>query len=160
MHPKTILEVGCGEGNLLAFLRKHNIGKDLTGIDYSKEIIAAGKIKYPFLNLIQQTLFKLPFKDNTFDLVIYNEGFEYLEHPDKALKEIARVSKKYCLISYRTQKKISLTNFFLNKKTKNMLNEVKPQRWSAKQFKNFISRELTIQKIKKLSPWIITAGVK
>jgi len=46
------------------------------------------------LNLNQ----KLPFKDNSFDLVVMNQILEHLVYPQELIDEAKRVSKKYILI--------------------------------------------------------------
>ena len=95
----TILDVGCGEGFTLNKFKKEGIGKTYKGIDYSNDAILIGKKLYPDLDLSQGNIYKLPFKNNSFDLVVCNEVLEHLENPEKGIKELIRVSKKYILLS-------------------------------------------------------------
>jgi SAM-dependent methyltransferase len=86
----TILEAGCGTGQTLSYLSKCH---DTIGLDISLAALNLARIncKYPVLG----SIFKIPFKDNTFDLV-YNSGvIEHFKDPDNvaALTEMARVTK-------------------------------------------------------------------
>ncbi len=95
----SILDVGCGEGFTLHRLKMRGIGSKLEGIEYSKAAIELGKKTYPDIKITEGSIYELPYEDNTFDLVLCTEVLEHLEDPEKALKELVRVSKKYLVIS-------------------------------------------------------------
>jgi len=88
----SILDMGCGEGTRLAKIADKN-GK-IYGIDISKKAIEIAKKKYPQFNFRVGNLEKLPFPDNTFDLVYSAFVFEHLRNPEKVIKEGVRVLKK------------------------------------------------------------------
>ena len=91
----TVLEVGAGEGSILYWLSKNKFSENLYGIEISEsgvEIIKSKNIE----NLKQVLLFdgyKIPYKDNQFDLVICSHVMEHVEHERVLLREIKRVSK-------------------------------------------------------------------
>ena len=95
----SVLDVGCGEGFTLDRLQKEKIGKTYEGLEYSKEAIKLGKELYPNLNIRQGDIYQLPYRNNSFDLVICTEVLEHLEDPRKALKELIRVSNRFILLS-------------------------------------------------------------
>lgn len=95
----SVLDVGCGEGFTLARLSKEKIGKVYEGIERDGAAIELGKKLYPRLTIEQGDIYKLPYKDNFFDLVVCTEVLEHLDNPRKAYKELIRVSKKYILLS-------------------------------------------------------------
>lgn len=105
---KKVLDVGCGGGQYMEFFL--NKGTKITGIDYSEKMIEMargyleGKLKNKKLkySLIKADAEDLPFRNNTFDLIISIGLLEYLSKPDKALMEIHRVLKKngYALLSF------------------------------------------------------------
>ena len=72
IHPRlenmSVLEIGCGDGSRLAWLKK-NINADCYGIDPSAKAVEAACAKG--LNVFQGTADKLPFDDQTFDIVIF-----------------------------------------------------------------------------------------
>src|SRR3989344_7208057 len=94
-----ILDVGCGTGYNIKIMRKFG---EVYGIDYSKEAIKFCKLN-KVKNVKIASAEKIPFKDNTFDLVT---SFEVLYHKgikddNKALQEIKRVCKKNGIIVIR-----------------------------------------------------------
>lgn len=95
----SILDVGSGEGFTLNRLKRRGIGKKLEGLEYSGDAITLGKQMYPAIKITKGSIYELPYKDNSFDLVLCTEVLEHLEKPQEGLKELIRVSKKYLVIS-------------------------------------------------------------
>ena len=95
----SVLDAGCGEGFTLARLQKEKIGKVHEGIEYDETAIALGRKTYPKVYIRKGDIYDLPYKSNSFDLVICTEVLEHLENPKKAYRELIRVSRKYILIS-------------------------------------------------------------
>ncbi len=96
LNPKTVLDVGCGTGELVRILRKLSI--DAYGLEISKDAISLSNddVK-PYLKL--GDIVNIPYSDNNFDLVVSFDVLERLEREkiEKAVKETIRVSKKYIL---------------------------------------------------------------
>jgi ubiquinone/menaquinone biosynthesis C-methylase UbiE len=100
-----VLEVGSGYGANLIALSENSIGSNFTGIDVSQESLNVGRAYIEQLGIsdIQLMLGEvclLPFDDNSFDLVIVDAVFLYIEPRDfhKALHEIFRVSRNYIVL--------------------------------------------------------------
>jgi len=89
-----ILDVGCGSGTLARFWKEQ--GYDVTGVDISDESLE--KTRQKGVHCIKGDVTKrLPFEDDTFDLV-YSDGLlEHFTDSTPVLKEIFRVSKGYIL---------------------------------------------------------------
>lgn len=161
LRPKAVLDVGCGEGFTLNRFRKANIGKDLIGVDTSQRAIELGRKQFPHLNLKEGSAYKLPFKDNTFDLVLCLEVLEHLENPEKALEELCRVSKKYCIISVPNEPWFRFANFIRGKNLKRWGNDIEHiNHWSTGAFKKFIGKKAKVISVKKPFPWTIVIGIK
>lgn len=95
---RNVLEVGCNIGNKLALLYELGL-KDLTGVEPQNGAIKLGEKRYPFIKFHQGTIFKLPFDDDSFDLV-FTSGVLIHIHPadlSRAMKEIVRVSRRWIL---------------------------------------------------------------
>lgn len=77
--PKKILEVGLGTGSMSIFFSY--LGCDVTGLDNDKNILKkAGNLSRKLngrVKFVYGGAFKLPFKDQSFD-VVFHQGF--LEH--------------------------------------------------------------------------------
>ena len=103
-----ILDVGCGSGTLAHFWKEQ--GHDVTGLDISDKSLEITHSKGVYCVKGDVTK-RLPFDDNTFDLV-YSDGLlEHFVDPKPILEEIFRVSKKYVLTMVP---RISLYNLIHN----------------------------------------------
>ncbi len=89
-----ILDVGCGTGIIWKRFKKNNI----YGVDYSQRNLSIAK---QFLKPIRADIHKLPFKNDTFDLVLISEVIEHIISPEQIVSEISRVvkDKGYLIIS-------------------------------------------------------------
>lgn len=88
----SVLEVGCGTGAVLAEAVRRGIGKSHVGIDMAdpRDHIDDRAIG---LDLRQYDGSRLPFDDNSFDLVYASHVIEHVPDPRSFLAEIARVSR-------------------------------------------------------------------
>lgn len=106
---EKILEIGCGTGSLLNYLLEN--GYDVQGVEKSKEFIRESTILYGYLPLFPVESEKLPFADNSFDLVISFDVFEHLPDSDGHLLEVARVLKPDGYYLLQTPNKYTNTIF-------------------------------------------------
>lgn len=91
----TILDLGCGTGELLKLISEQNEDSQLFGVDISKRMleIAHQKLKDKAYLLYGDAEYLL-FEKEKFDLVYCNDSFHHYPNPQKVLKEVARVLKK------------------------------------------------------------------
>ena len=96
---KSILDAGCGEGNVTNYMR--NIEKDavIDAFDISEKVIAEAKNNFSGINFFTGSMYDIPKEDKTYDLVMSSEVLEHMDNPETALRELMRVSKKYIFIS-------------------------------------------------------------
>ena len=89
---EIILDVGCGTGNHLLFIRGKGI--KTIGIDISLPMLrlAQNKLGQPNV-LCMGKAEALPFKEKSFDSVSLITTLEFVEDPLKALREAVRVSR-------------------------------------------------------------------
>jgi protein-L-isoaspartate(D-aspartate) O-methyltransferase len=102
-----VLDVGCGKGFILYDFTQVMPGIEVVGLDVSKYALEHAKEEIKGC-LHHGSAEKLPFEDNSFDLVISINTLHnlYCNELDSALSEIARVSKKHayiCVESYRNE---------------------------------------------------------
>jgi ubiquinone/menaquinone biosynthesis C-methylase UbiE len=133
-NPKNCLDVGCGTGKLVKYLRL--LGVDARGIEISEHAIQlADRDIRPFLKL--GTISELPYKDNTFDMVLTYDVLERIDRSQikKALEETVRVSRKYIFHKFFTRenlwfnlfhrKDFSMVSFFPRKYWVRILSSLK-----------------------------------
>jgi ubiquinone/menaquinone biosynthesis C-methylase UbiE len=104
---KKVLEVGAGDGSILKLLSDHNFAPEYHAVEISDSGVAhiqSRDIKN-LLSVQEFDGYKLPFADNSFDLVILSHVLEHVEHERLLLREIKRVSKSFVIevpIDYKT----------------------------------------------------------
>lgn len=162
LKPVSILDVGCGEGITLKKLEDKKIGKKREGIDYSTDAIKIGKKIYPELILSKGTVYKMDFKDDSFDLVICTEVLEHLENPVKAVEEMKRVSSKYIVFSVPNEPFFIMANFLRGKYLKSFGNHPEHiNHWTMWGFERFLrSQGLTVVKSKHPFAWSLVLTKK
>ena len=92
---KLILDVGCGSGIVTRDIARLTKGK-IVGVDGSEDMINVAKdILKDFKNVELRVgnAEKLPFEDNTFNLVTCNLVLMWADNPQKVVDEMARVVK-------------------------------------------------------------------
>ena len=137
----SILDVGCGEGITLSKFEKEGIGKKLFGIDYSDDALKIGKKIYPHLNLKKGNIYDIKEKDNSFDLVMATEVLEHLDDPEKALKELIRVSRKYVMLSVPNEPFFIGANLLRGKYLKGFGNHPEHiNHWTLFSFRKFLQK--------------------
>jgi ubiquinone/menaquinone biosynthesis C-methylase UbiE len=89
----SALDVGCGTGSLLAMLKDGC--EELAGADISAEMIEEAKKRLgEDVDLKVADSENLPWRDNSFALVVCTGSFHHYPAPLKALSEMRRVLKK------------------------------------------------------------------
>ena len=129
----TLLDIACGTGfgsNILAKKAAQVIGGDI-----DKTTIAENNTIYNKDNLTFQELdgTKLPFDDNTFDVLVSFETIEHTIHYDEMIKEFKRVVKPTGKLF------ISTPNFYLNSPSGIVTNPFHTQEFTPDDFKVLIS---------------------
>ena len=87
-----VLDVGCAYGFML---QKFPDSFQKFGTDVSEYAIDEAKKRLPSaVYNVGSAENKLPFKENFFDMILFNDVIEHLENPKVALENISRVLKK------------------------------------------------------------------
>lgn len=85
-----ILEIGCGDGLNLYLLRLMGY-RDLCGIDQSEEAIRMARKRVPGLRFVLADAWELPFRDQSFDVILVDSVFHILSLSPAPLSQIKRV---------------------------------------------------------------------
>jgi ubiquinone/menaquinone biosynthesis C-methylase UbiE len=152
---ESILDVGAGEGFTLARLAEENIGKKREGIEYVDEAIELGKKVNPDVNIKKGNIYELPYKDNSFELVICTEVLEHLDHPDQGMGELVRVSSKYLLLTVPNEPFFTIQRFLRGKNILKLgAHPEHLQLWTSSAFERFVKKYAVNLVVKKHPfPW-------
>lgn len=103
----SVLEVGCGCGDAL-----HEVGRNKfsVGLDINPEYLKELK-----MNRVLGDAHFLPFRNNSFDLVYCHFALMWFQKPALAIKEMARVSKKWicCMAEYDYGARVDFPDEFI-----------------------------------------------
>ena len=80
-RPRRILEVGCGEGIVLATLAARVPGARLDGLELDETALEEARKRCPGAALVRGDACALPFRNQSFDLVVCLEVLEHLPEP-------------------------------------------------------------------------------
>ncbi|MCC7436655.1 class I SAM-dependent methyltransferase [Candidatus Nomurabacteria bacterium] len=92
LEKKKILDVGCGDGKDLVILSKKT--KKIFGIDPSIEFLKKAQINNPSGIFKEAVGEKIPFQNESFDVVVSKWAIQTSTNVPKVLSEMARVLKK------------------------------------------------------------------
>lgn len=94
--PKTdikILDIGCGGGAFCRAVKKYYPKYSVYGLDINAQAIKVAQKMSRNIDYIQGDIYKLPFKNETFDAVLSFDVWEHLSDPVKALEQVYQVLK-------------------------------------------------------------------
>ena len=90
----SFLDVGCGTGGFLGFLKSHRPGLALMGVDFAQSAIEMARLALPDAEFHQSSADELPLSDGQVDVVYSGHLVEHLALPIPALIEQSRVLRR------------------------------------------------------------------
>lgn len=161
LKPTSLLDVGCGEGFTLDKFMQAQVAKKYAGIEYVDAAISLGKKLHPNVPITKGDIYKLPYKANTFDVVLCSEVLEHLDRPDEALRELQRVTKQYLVLSVPNEPLFTIQRIL---RGKNVLgfgaHPEHIQHWSTHQFKEFVAKQTKVIRVMTPLPWTLIIAKK
>lgn len=99
-QPRTLLDAGCGEGFVAAYLKERHPAWQITGCDASAPAIRYAREHAGAAADFQTAdLYDLPYADGAFDTVLCSEVLEHLAHPAQAAAELRRVARRFVVVT-------------------------------------------------------------
>ena len=91
----SILDLGCGNGQLYEFFKEQDWSCDYTGVDFSDALLDVARRQNPEATFIQGDVNNLSSLINSkFDYVIYSHVIEMLESPERSLQEAIKTTDR------------------------------------------------------------------
>lgn len=159
--PRTILEVGCGEGRLaheiLARLPAASQPTRYLATDVALDRVVPGLD--PRIEFQAASIYELPFADHSFDLVLCCEVLEHLHEPARGLAEVARVADRHVLLSTPWEPTWRVLNVARGKYLRDLGNTPgHVQHFSRRGLVKLASGSLDVTAIRKPLPWTVVLG--
>ncbi|HEY3958901.1 MAG TPA: class I SAM-dependent methyltransferase [Solirubrobacteraceae bacterium] len=156
-EPRSLLDVGCGEGVLVhRWAERLGAQTRVVGIDLEEESIQAGWAERQAPNLEYRTMLaeNLPFADNEFDLASAIEVLEHVPDPEHTVAEMARCAERHLLVSVPREPLWRMLNMARGAywpqlgNTPGHLNH-----WSRRSFVRLLSRHGQVVEVRSPFPW-------
>jgi len=157
----TVLDAGCGEGFIMQRLRESLPDRQFTGVDLRDEAVEWARGLNPDCELRVGSVYSLPFPAAAFDATVCLEVLEHLDAPERALDEIARVTRRYLLVSTPWEPYFSLGNLLRLRNVR--LRGRDPEHmnfWDKAEILRLIGSRLTICDCAVSLPWVIVLAAK
>jgi SAM-dependent methyltransferase len=155
--PRSLLDVGCGEGVLVhQWAQRLGESRRVVGIDLEEESIQAGwsQRRAPNLEYRVMRAENLPFADGEFDLTTAIEVLEHVPDPEHTVGEMARCADRHLLVSVPREPLWRMLNMARGAywsqlgNTPGHLNH-----WSRRSFVALLSRYGQVAEVRSPFPW-------
>ena len=155
VHPRTILEVGCGEGYLLDALGRGGVHASLFGIDLSAQAIEEAELRLGArAQLEARDARDLADERRRFDLVMMMEVLEHIEDPAPMLPILERLTRRYLLLSVPWEPLFRGLNFARGKHLRAWGNDPEHvNHWGRRGFFEFVESRFRIIAAPWAPPW-------
>jgi trans-aconitate methyltransferase len=156
LGPRSVLDVGCGEGYVLEALRDAGIGAELAGVDRSADAIADARARLgPDVALRLGDVTELA-AGPSHDLVLMLEVLEHLEDPGAMLDVLGRVSTRSVLVSVPWEPWFRAANLVRLKNVRQLGNDPEHvQHWTRAGFVRLVGEHLEVRSVRTAFPWTI-----
>jgi 2-polyprenyl-3-methyl-5-hydroxy-6-metoxy-1,4-benzoquinol methylase len=154
--PGSILDVGCGEGVLTEqWADKLGSGR-IVGIDLDDPKLKAEWEKRRRANLEYRVedATNLSFADNEFDMAGAIEVLEHVPDPERTVSEMARVAKRWVLVSVPREplwRGLNMARGAYLKDFGNTPGHI--NHWSKRSFVTMLSQHGTVEEVRSPFPW-------
>lgn len=100
-HPRArLLDAACGPAVELDGYTKYALDVRYYGMDITEGMIKVARKLYPKHDFQIGDIANMPFKDDSFDIVLARHIFEHLTHYEKPLAECYRVAKNIVIVNF------------------------------------------------------------
>src|SRR5919201_1000161 len=154
--PRSVLDVGCGEGVLTHKWAQRLRDGRVVGIDLEDPAIQAEweKRRAPNLEYRVMKAERLPFADGEFELAAAIEVLEHLPDPEHTVAEMARVAQRWLLVSVPREPLWRALNMARGAYWKDLGNTPgHVNHWSKRSFVSLLSRHGEVVEARSPFPW-------
>jgi 2-polyprenyl-3-methyl-5-hydroxy-6-metoxy-1,4-benzoquinol methylase len=154
--PRSVLDVGCGEGVLTSEWAERLGGGRIVGIDLDDPKLKAewDTRRRPNLEYRAEEATSLSFGDDEFDMAAAIEVLEHVPEPEATLSEMARVASRHLLVSVPREPMWRMLNMARGAYVRNLGNTPGHiNHWSKVGFHSMLTRYGKVQEVRTPFPW-------
>ncbi len=156
--PRSVLEVGCGEGHLTARIARRFPDARVLGTDFSATIVALARVEHPEVEFEVCSIYDSATL-GSWDVVMACEVFEHLEEPARALDAICAAQPGHVVITVPREPLWHILNLMRGHYW-SALGDTPGhvQHWSRASLMSFLSTRLEIVDVRTPLPWTQVLG--
>jgi 2-polyprenyl-3-methyl-5-hydroxy-6-metoxy-1,4-benzoquinol methylase len=154
--PRSLLDVGCGEGVLVHQWARRLAQARIVGIDLEEPSIQAGWAQRQAPNLEYKVMRaeNLPFAEDEFDLACAIELLEHVPDPEHTLAEMARCASSHLLVSVPREPLWRMLNMARGAYVRELGNTPGHlNHWSKRSFVRLLERYGEVVQARSPFPW-------
>jgi SAM-dependent methyltransferase len=155
-EPRSILDVGCGEGVLTHKWAERLGERRIVGIDLDDPKLRAEweQRRRPNLEYRAEEATSLSFRDGEFDMATAIEVLEHVPEPERTVAEMARVAERWLLVSVPREPVWRITNMARGAYLRELGNTPGHlNHWSKRSFVALLSRHGKVEHVRSPFPW-------
>ena len=154
VHFDNLLDVGCGEGFLVRAILNEFPQKSIFATDISFDILSSYKHIAAEISRHCCSIYELPYKNNSWDVVIACEVLEHLEYPEKALEEMKRIGRSHFLFTVPLEPWWRLANIMRGKYVLHYGNTPgHVHHWNKRTLLRLLEKHFTVKKYSQAGLW-------
>ena len=153
LEPEIVVEIGAGEGRITEHLVERFPNATVVGLDLPDTNLAEewDEIDVP---MFFGDATRMPFVDNSIDLVVGLEVLEHVPEPERALADIARVCRGTAVLSVPREPIWRVGNVARGRYVKDLGNTPgHVNHWSSRAFERFVATRLDVTGSARPLPW-------
>ena len=157
VDPKTLHEVGCGEGYWV--MHWNDQGIEARGSDFSGQVIEIARENSKSWELPNEifkscSLYDVESGLDSADLIVCCEVMEHLEYPEEGLRALQKIVKKHVILSVPREPIWCILNMFRGKYLSKLGNTPGHiQHWSSSGFVSLVAQYFDIIEVSSPFPW-------
>lgn len=160
--PRTLLDLGCGEGFTLDAFVNAGLDIEMTGIDLSSEALGHARARLPErVTLECANATTLADDGRVFDVVVMLEVLEHIESPEQMYDILGRLTNKHLLLSVPWEPFFCALNLMRGKNVRRWGNDPEHvNHWTRMGFRRWVSRHFDIVAAPVVFPWTMVLATR
>lgn len=156
-RPRSILDLGCGEGFMLRAIADAELDVELAGIDLSEPAIADARARLgDRATLRVRDARELAEHGESYDMVMMLEVLEHLDDPAAMLPILGRLARSHVLLSVPWEPFFRGLNLLRGKNVRALGNDPEHvQHWGRRSFTRFVERRFQPLASPPVFPWVM-----
>lgn len=156
LDPRSIVDLGCGEGIVAGMLHESLPDAAYLGIDLSVEAVETARRLNPDLDFRVGDVLETPPAEDGAELVLCLEVVEHLDDPDAAVSRVLEWTSSDALISVPWEPWFRLGNLMRGRHVARLGNHPEHlQQFSPRTFSELLGRHAASHEVWTCFPWIL-----